>query len=370
MPAPQVDTVKGVGEQSNTTAIADDKFVVKIFRRLQSGIHPEIEMGRFLTDIVHYPNAPPFLGSMELREANSCTALAVAHEFIQNQGDAWTVTNAYLDRFVDEQRVLAPDAPAGSSELTSYLHRVRHIGQRTAELQNALASRPDIAEFAPEPLTPDDVTAWTDILVRRADGVFGELSRRRLELNETIRAQVDLLLASRDDILGQIRTLLPVTTQALKIRHHGDFHLGQVLFAKDDAYILDFEGEPQRDLAERRLKAPAARDIAGLVRSIDYAASAAFERALEAWPDEHARLLHALEDFSRKSIEAFMSSYREALTNPLLWPGETADANRLLDFFVLEKAFYEINYELTNRPNWLRVPLMGLQRILSQGTSP
>jgi maltose alpha-D-glucosyltransferase / alpha-amylase len=370
MPAPQVDTVKGVGEQSNTTAIADDRFVVKIFRRLQPGIHPEIEMGRFLTDIVHYPNAPPFLGSMELREGDTCTALAVAHGFIQNQGDAWTVTNAYLDRFVDEQRVLAPDAPAGSSELTSYLHRVRHIGQRTAELQNALASRPDIADFAPAPLTPDDVMAWTDILVRRAEATFGELSRRRLELAETIRASVDLLLASRDDILGQIRTLLPVTTQVLKIRHHGDFHLGQVLFAKDDAYILDFEGEPQRDLADRRLKAPAARDIAGLVRSIDYAASAAFERALEAWPDEHARLLHALEDFSRKSIEAFMSSYREALTNPQLWPGETADANRLLDFFVLEKAFSEINYELANRPNWLRVPLMGLQRILSQGASP
>jgi maltose alpha-D-glucosyltransferase/alpha-amylase len=291
------------------------------------------------------------------------------HGFIENQGDAWTVTNAYLDRFVDEQRVLAPDAPADSNELTSYLHRVRHIGRRTAELQDALASRPDIVDFAPEPITPEDVASWSETLVRRADAAFDELSRRRLELNETIRAQVDLLLGSRARILDQVRTLLPPTVQALKIRHHGDFHLGQVLFAKDDAYILDFEGEPQRDLADRRHKAPAARDIAGMVRSIDYAASAAFERALEAWPDEHTRLLQALEDFGRKSIAAFMSSYREALTHPQLWPSDPADSDRLLDFFVLEKAFYEINYELANRPNWLRVPLMGLQRILSQGAT-
>jgi maltose alpha-D-glucosyltransferase/alpha-amylase len=306
---------------------------------------------------------------MELREGGACTALAVVHGFIQNQGDAWTVTNAYLDRFVDEQRVLAADAPAGSSELTSYLHRVRHIGQRTAELQNALASRADIPEFAPEPVTPGDVAAWTETLVQRAQAVFADLARRRMELNETTRAPVDLLLASREHVVDRIRTLLPAGIQAVKIRHHGDFHLGQVLFAKDDAYILDFEGEPLRTLADRRLRAPAARDIAGLVRSIDYAASAAFERALEAWPDEHARLLHALEDFSRRSIATFVAAYREALTQPQLWPADPADADRLLDFFVLEKAFYEVNYELANRPNWLRVPLMGLQRILSQGAT-
>jgi maltose alpha-D-glucosyltransferase/alpha-amylase len=368
MPAPVIESVKGVGEQSNTTAVVDSGFVVKVFRRLQPGIHPEIEIGRFL-ETAQYRNAPPLLGSLELRESDACTALAVVHGFIENQGDAWTVTNAYLDRFVDEQRVLAPDAPADSNELTSYLHRVRHIGRRTAELQDALASRPDVVDFAPEPITPEDATSWNETLVRRADAAFDELSRRRLELNDTIRAQVDLLLGSRARILDQVRTLLPPTVQALKIRHHGDFHLGQVLFAKDDAYILDFEGEPQRDLADRRHKAPAARDIAGMVRSIDYAASAAFERALEAWPDEHTRLLQALEDFGRKSIAAFMSSYREALTHPQLWPSDPADSDRLLDFFVLEKAFYEINYELANRPNWLRVPLMGLQRILSQGAT-
>jgi maltose alpha-D-glucosyltransferase / alpha-amylase len=368
MAAPAVETVKGVGDQSNTTAIVDDKFVVKVFRRLQPGPHPEIEIGRFLTDIAPFANAPPFFGSMELREGGTCTALAVVHGFIQNQGDAWTVTNAYLDRFIDEQRLLAADAPFASNELSSYLHRMGHIGQRTAELQNALASRPDIPDFAPEPITAADCQAWTGRLVQRAEAAFAELARRRAELNEATGALVDSLVVARENILSRVRTLLPAAIGACKIRHHGDFHLGQVLFAKDDAYILDFEGEPQRALAERRRKAPAARDIAGLVRSIDYAASAAFERALQAWPDEHLRLLHALEDFSRQSVATFMTSYRAALTAPRLWPAAAEDGKRLLDFFLLEKAFYEVNYELANRPGWLRVPLMGLRRIL--GTMP
>jgi len=367
MPPPTAENIRAAeGEQSNTTAIADDRFVVKMLRRLQPGEHPETEMGRFLTDTVHYRNAPLFLGAVELCEGDVSTTLAVAHGFVQNQGDAWTVTNAYLDRFIDEQRVLTPDAPAGGSELTSYLQRMRQIGRRTAELQNALASRADIHAFAPEPITQADVTGWTEDLARRIEAVFSELARRRAELSESTRILIDGLVPWREEIQARLRHLPQPAAQALKIRHHGDFHLGQVLFAKDDAYILDFEGEPQRSLEQRRRKAPAARDIAGLVRSIDYAATAAFERALETWPDERDRLLGALENWSRQSIDAFMTSYREALTVPLLWPAAGADAARLADFFLLEKAFYEIDYELANRPHWLRVPLMGLQRILSQ----
>src|SRR5262249_43692880 len=221
---------------------------------------------------------------------------------VQNQGDAWTVTNAYLDRFIDEQRVLTAETPGQSTELAAYLHRMRQIGRRTAELQNALASRPDIADFAPEPIEPADVARWSEALVQRADATFHELSRRHPQLTESTRALIDWLLAGGEEFAARIRGLLPPAVQALKIRHHGDFHLGQVLFAKDDAYILDFEGEPQRSVEERRRKAPAARDIAGLIRSIDYAATAALERALETWPDEAERLLHALEDWSRQAV--------------------------------------------------------------------
>src|SRR5262245_44857648 len=272
--------------------------------------------------------------------------------------------NAYLDRFIDEQRLLTPGAPAGSDELTSYLHWMRTIGRRIAELQNVLASRPDIAEFAPVPVTPDDMARWSAALVQHAEATFTDLSRPA-HTGDAMRALIDRLAGPVERLLADLRT--PLAPPAIsKIRHHGDLHLGQVLLAKDDVYILDFEGEPQRSLEERRRKAPAARDIAGLVRSIDYAATATLERALETWTDEHDRLFNALEDWSRQSVATFMAAYREGLASPLPWPGDGADADRLLDFFLLEKVFYEINYELANRPNWLRVPLTGLQRILSQ----
>ena len=242
---------------------------------------------------------------------------------------------------------------------------MRQIGRRTAELQNALASRPDIPEFTPEPVTSDDVARWIAVLAERAEATFSELSRRQ-DLDDLTRALVDRLAAPVERFLADLRSQALPTPAISKIRHHGDLHLGQMLLAKDDVYILDFEGEPQRSLEERRRKAPAARDVAGLLRSIDYAATAAFERALETWPDERDRLFNALEDWGRQSAATFMASYREALGNPLLWPADAAEADSLLDFFLLEKAFYEINYELANRPNWLRVPLMGLQRILAQ----
>jgi maltose alpha-D-glucosyltransferase/alpha-amylase len=155
----------------------------------------------------------------------------------------------------------------------------------------------------------------------------------------------------------------------MNIRHHGDFHLGQMVFAKDDVFIIDFEGEPQRSLTERREKAPAARDVAGLLRSIDYSATAAFERALQASPDEYGKLFHALEGWREAALEVFLASYREALAMTQLWPSDAAQADRLLQFFLLQKAVYEVNYELANRPTWLRVPLVGLQRILSSLTA-
>jgi maltose alpha-D-glucosyltransferase/alpha-amylase len=152
--------------------------------------------------------------------------------------------------------------------------------------------------------------------------------------------------------------------KGLKARHHGDFHLGQMLFAKDDVYIIDFEGEPQRSLEERRRKAPPARDVAGLIRSIDYSTISAYERAVRTVPDEHGRLFQALESWREASEAAFLAAYREALANPYLWPEEKGDADRLLRFFLLEKAIYEIDYELNNRPAWLHVPLSGVRRIL------
>jgi maltose alpha-D-glucosyltransferase / alpha-amylase len=359
-----IENVRAVDtEQSNTTVLVGTDYVVKLFRRLEPGLNPEIEVGHFLTETVAFPHAPPLLGTVELEENGARSAVAVVHGFVQNQGDAWTVTNAYLDRFVEEQRLLTAEAAGHSDEQTAYLWRMDHVGRRVAELQLALASRNDIVAFAPEPIAADDVRRWTEAILQRAGRALGELARRRSDLAENDRQLVDALLSYRDSLPLRLRELLPETIDAMKIRNHGDFHLGQMLIVKDDISIIDFEGEPRRSLEDRRRKAPAARDVAGLIRSIDYSATAALERALKSAPDEHGKLAQALEDWREHSIAAFMAGYRSSLSDTRLWPQSPDAADRLLDFFLLEKAFYEIEYELAHRPDWLRVPLAGTWRI-------
>jgi maltose alpha-D-glucosyltransferase/alpha-amylase len=353
-------------EQSNTTALVDTHCVVKLFRRLEPGINPEIEVGRFLTDTVAFPNAPPLLGTVELKENGARSAVAVVHSFVQNQGDAWTVTSAYLDRFVEEQRLLTAEAAEHSDEESAYARRMEQVGRRVAELQLALASRDDLVDFAPEPITPADVRSWTDRVLQRADHALDQLARRRSDLYERNVQLVDELLARRRTLPDRLCELLPASIETMKIRHHGDFHLGQMLIVKDDVSIIDFEGEPRRSIEDRRRKAPAARDVAGLIRSIDYSATAALERALKSAPDEQGKIARALDGWRERSVGAFLGAYRQALGDTRLWPRSPADADRLLDFFLLEKAFYEIEYELAHRPDWLRVPLAGTWRILSR----
>jgi maltose alpha-D-glucosyltransferase / alpha-amylase len=293
------------------------------------------------------------------------------HAFVENQGDAWTVTGHYLDRFVEEQRLLTTDTPSESDEQTSYLRRAVQIGQRVAEMQLALASDNGSNDFSPAPIKSADVHAWTEAVMMRAERVFRELSQRRGDLPEPDRQLIDLLAPYSEGIAGWLTRALPEQIDALKIRHHGDFHLGQMLIVKDDVFIIDFEGEPRRSLEERRRKAPAARDVAGLIRSVDYSATAALERALQTGPDEHGKIAAALENWRAHVVATFLSAYRERLAGRL-WPADDDAADRLLDFFLLEKAFYEIEYELAHRPSWVRVPLRGALRILSRypGASP
>jgi maltose alpha-D-glucosyltransferase/alpha-amylase len=353
-------------EQSNTTVLVGTDYVVKLFRRLEPGVNPEIEVGHFLTEMVPFAHAPPLLGTVELEENGDRSAVAVVHGFVQNQGDAWTVTSAHLDRFVEEQRLLTAEAAGYSDEQIAYLRRMDQVGRRVAELQLALAGRDDIVGFAPEPIAADDVRSWTDGILQRASRTLDHLARRRSDLTENDRRLVDALLSYRQSLPARLRELLPETIDAMKIRHHGDFHLGQMLIAKDDVSIIDFEGEPRRSIEDRRRKGPAARDVAGLMRSIDYSTTAALERALKSAPYEHGRLVHALEDWREHSVAAFLSAYRSSLSDTRLWPQSLDAADRLLDFFLLEKAFYEIEYELAHRPDWLRVPLAGTWRILSR----
>jgi maltose alpha-D-glucosyltransferase/alpha-amylase len=355
------------GEQSNSTALVGASYVVKVFRRAQDGVNPELEMGRFLTDVVTFPNAPAFYGSVELVDGDVRNTICVVHAFVDNQGDAWDVTNAYLDRFIEDQHLLASnDQTDASKEQDSYILRVQQIGKQVAKLHSALASRDDIADFAPEPMTGNDVATWHKSLITQAHAVCGELRRRFLELKETDRDLVSTLLEYEASLEKHVTELLPADTKAMKIRHHGDLHLGQMLWVKDDVFILDFEGEPHRSIAERRRKAPAARDVAGVIRSIDYSVTAAISRATRVGPpDEKGQMAAALAAWREQSTLAFWQAYLSTLTDDRLWPHDAVQARRLLDFFILEKAIYEIGYELANRPDWLQVPLAGTLRILA-----
>jgi maltose alpha-D-glucosyltransferase/alpha-amylase len=366
MPVPACDTVMSPNaEQSNTTVVADQACVIKIFRKVNEGLHPEIEIGRFLLEHTTYKNVPDLLGSAELVENGKHSALSVVHRFVGNQGDAWSVTAAHLGRFIDDQRGAAAEPPDQSHELASYLQRIRQIGLRTGELQTAFASRPDIPDFAPEPISEADIARWTERLLERSAQIFDILAAKHHEMDDAGAAAVDRLIQRRKQISDHIHGILPAKITALKVRHHGDFHLGQVLIAKDDAFILDFEGEPGRTLEERRRKVPAARDVAGMIRSIDYSTTAALLSAVHLTPEERALLPPKLAIWREKATEEFWNACR-TYTNASLWPADARDAQNLLDFFMLEKVFYEMEYELMNRPGWLHVPLDGTLRILAR----
>jgi maltose alpha-D-glucosyltransferase/alpha-amylase len=242
-------------------------------------------------------------------------------------------------------------------------------GRRVAEMHLALAGSDELADFVPEPTGPGDVQRWIGDVVDRAGRVFDALRQRRDTIKDADRALVDQLLGQRETLRDRLTALLPPDIDGLNIRHHGDFHLGQILIVKDDIFIIGFEGEARRTLDERRRKAPAARDVASLIRSIDYSATAALERALKVRPDEYGRLGAALGEWRDRAAAAFLAAYREIMTQARLWPADPRAAERLLNFFLLEKAFHEIEYELAHRPEWLRVPLTGAIRILSEPTN-
>ncbi|MGH6969841.1 MAG: putative maltokinase, partial [Stellaceae bacterium] len=362
-----IETVKAVErEQSNSSAIVGNKYVVKILRRITAGIHPEIEVGRFLADVAHFQNAPTLLGTVELAEGDSRTALAVVHSFIENQGDAWTITGASLDRFIDEQRLLPDDVVADTVETGSMLQRMQQIGKRTAEMHLAFAGHTGIPAFAPELIAADDSAQWTDALLARWQNVSTLLARNGKSLTEPAADFAQRLLAHGDALVGHIEAARGARYDGVKIRQHGDFHLGQILMAKDDAYILDFEGEPRRALDERRRKEPPARDVAGFLRSVDYATSSAIDRAPNLTPGERDTLAQRIRAWGERLTQAYLESYRETLGDAHLWPADPEQTRALLDFFLLEKVLYEIEYEMTNRPAWSHIPLEATLRLLFQ----
>ena len=351
----------------STAMQVDSDYVVKLFRKLESGMNPAIEMGLFLTEVADFPNTPAMLGSAELIEGDKCYGIAIVHAQVGNQGDVWTVTAAYLDRLLERERLLASGGERrGSEEQLAYLRHLSQIGKRTAELHLALASGSGLPDFAPEPIGPSDVAGWTTAISQTAERVFQTLRQRRGSFNEADRAMADELLVQRDNLHDRLNDLMPSSARGLNLRLHGDLHLGRVLIVKDDVFLTGFEGDVRRSIEERRRRAPAVRDVASLIWSIETASHAARERALRFAPDETGRLGAALAEWVDRATNAFLSAYRELIAESPIWPDEPRAARRMVNFFLLEKAFDALETELHQRVETAPAVLARVLRILTQ----
>jgi maltose alpha-D-glucosyltransferase/alpha-amylase len=367
-------------EQSNSSLVIADKAVMKLIRHVAAGIHPEAEMGRYLTAL-GYANAPAMLGEVTRFDADGTpNTLIMLQQFIDNQGDAWQWTLDTLTRAMRPTTVMESAGtmqPVDVADPEEELKRMMHtLGRRLGELHAALATPTDDPGFAPQPAGDDDMQAWAKGARAQLDAAFDILRGRSAWDSDDDARCAERLLTQREALLAQVDALAAAGRDTLRIRIHGDFHLGQVLVAQGDVYIVDFEGEPARSLAQRREKSSPLRDVAGLLRSIDYAAAFAGSQG-PADLDEAAELRkqRILDNFAPSSKAAFLAGYRDASQAGGLADGGEAE-QALLQLFIVEKAAYEICYEAANRPAWIPVPLRGLAEIAdgllnaSQGETP
>ncbi|MCE9649792.1 MAG: maltose alpha-D-glucosyltransferase [Parvibaculum sp.] len=357
-------------EQSNSSLTIDSAIVLKLIRKIASGIHPEVEMSRHLTKL-GFENVAPFLGDVVRIDATGEATIAILQGFIQNQGDAWTWTIDYLNRVMNERALADLDRGDEFDPLEEYDQFAVTVGRRLGELHALLARPSDDPDFDPESVGEEDLKEWRAKVVALLAQAFDQLTVHEEWADAGTETTVSALLARRDELLSAVSALAGNERGALCTRIHGDLHLGQILVSQGDAVFIDFEGETARPIDERRRKASPLRDVAGLLRSFDYAAASVETVQGEPLPPPAAELRGALiADFRARAAAAFMCGYDEALERASRpWVGaEGRDA--LIDLFLLEKAAYEILYEAANRPLWVGIPVQGLaalaERLLAQ----
>jgi maltose alpha-D-glucosyltransferase / alpha-amylase len=341
-------------EQTNSTLLVDREAVIKLFRRLVPGVHPEAEMSRYLTE--HgFTGSPSLLGDIVREDPDgTVSAVAIVQRFVENQGDGWVWTLGMLERILNEGATPLPQDQGGV--FAPYCVFAETLGRRLGEMHAVLAKADDDPAFTPEPVLASDVESWRDKATAELDRALDLADAA--ELDDDGKALTEALIGRRERIVEAVDGLLEGAEDGLRMRIHGDLHLGQVLVAGADAQIIDFEGEPTKPLALRRAKLSPARDIAGLIRSFDYAAAQAGRNSQASGAAVEARGEDLLRRFTVEAERAMIAGYQAGIGNTLPPPDP-----RLVDFFALEKAAYEITYEAANRPDWLTVPLRGLARL-------
>jgi len=371
-------------EQTNTSVVYGDRLILKLFRRLEEGINPELEIGRFLTERTAFPYISQVAGALEYhRKKGEIITLATLQSFVPNEGDAWQYTLDFLNRNfeyvlahptvqvppVPEKHLLSllKEPPALAQEtIGPYLISAQLLGRRTAELHVALASAPGDPGFAPEPFSLIYQNSLYHAMRSFATQTLQLLRERLKELPEELRENAQQVLDSEKSIVERFQLLRNRKISAARIRCHGDYHLGQVLYTGKDFVIIDFEGEPARPLSERRIKRSPLRDVAGMIRSFHYAAHSALlhQSSLALKLEDLLALEHWAQFWYVWVSSSFLMSYLNGVEQAHLLPDDPEQLRILLDAYLLEKAVYEIGYELNNRPDWLKVTLQGILQLL------
>jgi len=371
-------------EQSNTSVVYGDRVILKLFRRVTEGLNPDLEIGRFLTEKRKFAYTPALAGAIEVRKGRGQPAtLGILHELVANEGDAWRYTLDSLGHFFEQIVTRKPDpqaaavpvsspvkqaeeeTPALARELiASYLPSAQLLGQRTGELHMALGSEVKDPAFAPESFTALYRRSHYQSMRTLADQSLTLLGKRLKGLVQEMRADAERVLQFENAIFARFREVVETKITAMRIRCHGDYHLGQVLFTGKDFFIIDFEGEPARPISERRIKRSPLRDIASMLRSFSYAAAAALKS--DALRSEESAQMRPWAHFWNYWVSVdFLKGYFEATRQSVFMPKTSAEIALLLEIYLLEKAVYELSYELNNRPDWLDLPIAGILQLMA-----
>jgi maltose alpha-D-glucosyltransferase / alpha-amylase len=345
-------------EQSNTSVILNEKYFIKLYRKLDTMLNPDIEVSRFLTEETTFSHTPKFLASLHFRLTDEEElVIGMMQALAQNRGDAWAYVGEVLARtFAENQPFQTPP---------DFEEKVKLLGKRTAEMHIALASQPQEPGFEPEEFSLHYQSSLYAGLYSLVRGNFQTLERQLPHLPAHVRAEAEALAQLRPAILKTFKRLNMRKLEAWKIRTHGDYHLGQVLFTGEDFRIIDFEGEPARPFSERRLKRSPLKDVAGMMRSFHYAAYAALLQNENLGIEQMKVLQVQAETWYKKTSDLYLESYRTTAGKEVFFPQNPEDFKILLETFILEKAVYELNYELVYRPGWVLIPINGIRAIMT-----
>ncbi|MDY6856297.1 MAG: putative maltokinase, partial [Thermodesulfobacteriota bacterium] len=372
-------------EQSNTSFLYEDSLFLKLFRHIEEGINPDLEIGKFLTEKAGFTHIPSFAGAVEYRRTGcEPIVLGILQEFVPNEGDAWKYTlhslELYYSNILTNMGELR-ETPKLSSSLPDiassephpllqeviggvYSEMIRLLGRRTGEVHLALSQDSTDSEFRPEPFSLLYQRSLYQSMQSLTKRILGLLQERLRGLPPETRDKAKKVLSMEDEIINRFSPLLKKKVSAMKIRIHGDYHLGQVLFTGNDFVIIDFEGEPARALSERRLKRSPLRDVAGMIRSFHYAAHMSLFKEASLRPEDIPPLEQWADLWYKGISGIFLRSYLDTVSDALFLPSQEEELNAMLQAFLMEKAVYELGYELNNRPDWIIIPIKGIEDLL------